>query len=380
MRDLMTLRNELDEIDNQIVKLYEKRMSVCKEVGEIKIGMKKPVFDKDREDEKIAKVIELTKNPDFKIGVEELYSQLLTQSRKLQYQIMVKKGIKYNTEFVPVDEFWSEGKKVVFQGTQGAYSEAATNKFFGDKIEKYHVKSFKDAALEVALGKARYGVLPIENSSAGAVSDVYDLLSEVDVTIIGEIIIPINHVLAVSDGASLDTIKEVYSHPQALMQCSDYLGAHNNWDQIKVANTAVAAEKVKRDKSITEAAICSKEAAQLNGLVVLEDHINKSEDNKTRFIIISGKKIYQNESDKISICFELPHESGSLYRLLSHIIFNGLNMTKIESRPVRNKNWEYKFFVDFSGNLGDGAVENALIGIAEESINFKILGNYQVKI
>lgn len=380
MRDLITLRDELDRIDQKIVKLYEERMDVCQEVGTIKIEMNKQVFDKEREDEKIKKVLEQTKNLDYKVGVAELYSQLLTQSRKLQYQIMVKEGITYNHKFHMVENFARAEKKVVFQGSAGAYSEAATKKFFGNQVEKYHVRSFKEAVLEVVSKKAVYGVLPIENSSAGAVFDVYDLLSEVDVTIIGEIIMPINHVLAAGKGANLNTIKEVYSHSQALMQCSDYLDTHKDWEQIKVANTAIAAEKIKKDQNIQQAAICSKEAAKLNELVVLEEQINKSEDNKTRFVIIAGEKIYQKESDKISICFELPHESGSLYRLLSHIIFNGLNMTKIESRPVKNKNWEYKFFVDFSGNLGDAAVENALIGLAQESINFKILGNYQVKL
>lgn len=380
MKDLITLRDELDRIDQEIVKLYEERMDVCKEVGSIKIEMKKQVFDKEREEEKIAKVLELTQNENLKVGVAELYRQLLTQSRKLQYQIMVKEGITYNHNFQAVEKFLRAGKKVVFQGSAGAYSEAATKKFFGDRMEKYHVRSFKEAVQEVVDKKAAYGVLPIENSSAGAVFDVYDLLSEVDVTIIGEIIIPINHVLAASQGASLLTIKEVYSHPQALMQCSDYLGEHKDWEQIKIANTAIAAEKIQKEKNVKQAAICSREAAKLNNLVILEEQMNKSEDNKTRFVIIAGEKIYQEESDKISICFELPHESGSLYRLLSHIIFNGLNMTKIESRPVRNKSWEYKFFVDFSGNLREAAVENALTGLAQESINFKILGNYQVKL
>lgn len=376
MDNLKQLRDRLDEIDRQIAGLYEKRMEICHEVGEIKSKIKKPVYDKIRELEKLHQVKELMKNENYKLGVEELYSQLLTQSRKLQYQIMVQEGNGYDTGYSMTETFHIGDKKVVFQGIIGAYSEAAALGFFGNEVKKFHVDTFKEAILAVQNKEAIFGVLPIENSSAGTVLDVYDLLSEYEISIVGEIVIPISHMLCGIDGATVDDIQRVYSHPQAIMQCSDYLEKHAYMEAIGVANTAVAAREVNEAKDSKRAAICSEEAAKLYCLSILEREINMSKENETRFVILSNQRLYRKDASKLSICFELTHEPGSLYRVLSHVIFNGLNMTKIESRPVKNKPWEYKFFLDFEGNLSDGEVQNALLGIKEESIHLKILGNY----
>ena len=155
-----------------------------------------------------------------------------------------------------------------------------------------------------------------------------------------------------------------------------YLDKHPKWRQISVANTAVAAKKVLEDEDVTQAAVCSEYAARLYGLQILARKINFESDNSTRFIVITNQKIFLKKAGKISICFELPHESGSLYRLLSHFIYNDLNMTKIESRPVEGRKFEYRFFVDFDGNLANPAVKNAIRGLREEALNLKILGNY----
>ena len=236
--------------------------------------------------------------------------------------------------------------------------------------------TWRDAMEAIKNGEADYAVLPIENSSAGIVSENYDLMVEYDNCIVGEQIIRIDHALLALKDAKMEDITDIYSHPQALMQCSRYLDAHREWEKHSCKNTAMASQKVKEDGKIHKAAIASKLNAKIYGLQVLEEAIQDNKDNYTRFIIVTGQKIFEKNAKKISICFEIPHESGSLYHKLSHFIYNGLNMNKIESRPVQGKAWEYRFFVDFDGNLNDAAVQNALRGLKEETIRLKILGNY----
>ena len=228
----------------------------------------------------------------------------------------------------------------------------------------------------VANKEADFGVLPLENSSAGQVGDVYDLLTRYDNTIVGEYYLPVRHCLLGLQGADIDKIQTVYSHPQGLMQCGKFLNEHSSWQQISQANTAMAAQKVIKENNPKTAAIASETAAKLYGLEILEEGINDNKTNTTRFIIVSRKKCYRRDASKISIMFEIPHESGSLYTILSHMIYNDLNMTKIESRPIPEQPFEYRFFVDFEGNLADAAVENAILGIKEEAARLKILGNY----
>lgn len=225
-------------------------------------------------------------------------------------------------------------------------------------------------------GEADYAVLPIENSSAGSVTQNYDLLVEYDNCIVGEQIIRIEHVLLGLPEAELADITQVYSHPQALMQCSKVLEERRKWEKISVKNTAVAAKKVMEDGEKNQAAIAGRLTAELYGLKILKENLANNENNYTRFIIVTGRHVYEKKAGKISICFEIPHESGSLYQMISHFIFNGINMTKIESRPIQGRNWEYRFFIDFEGNLNDSAVLNALGGLKKETNKLKILGNY----
>ena len=248
--------------------------------------------------------------------------------------------------------------------------------YFGDDVNCFHVRTFRDAMEAIAEGSADYAVLPIENSSAGIVADNYDLLVNFENYIVGEQIVKCEHALIGLPGTKLEDIKAVYSHPQALAQCAEYLERHPKWRQIPYDNTALAVKKVAEDGDHTQAAVGSKFAAELFGLEVLAENIYFNKKNSTRFIIVTNQRIFRKGANKISICFETPHSSGSLYDMLSHIIYNNLNMNNIESRPIPGKNWEYRFFVDFEGNLNDGAVKNALRGIREEAINMKILGNY----
>lgn len=374
--DLLQIRNEIDEIDGKIVELYEQRMEACKRVAEYKIETGKKVFDKVREEEKIKKVKSLTTNEFNSHGIEELFEQIMSMSRKMQYQILAEKGSIGKLPFIGVDTLDDVKARVVFQGAEGAYSELAMQQYFGDSVNSFHVDTFRDAMSAIDEGSADFAVLPIENSTAGIVSEIYDLLVEFENYIVGEQIIKIEHCLLGVPGATMEDIKCVYSHPQSLMQSARFLGQHSEWRQIGMKNNAFAANKVKEDMDKSQAAIASAHAAKVYGLDILKQGVNQSDTNSTRFIIVTNQKIFRKDAGKVSICFEVPHESGSLYHMLSHFIYNNLNMCKIESRPIEGRNWEYRFFIDFEGNLADGAVKNALRGLRDEARNMKILGNY----
>ena len=375
MADLTELRGQLDEIDGQIVALYEKRMDVCKEVAGYKIGTGKKVFDRQREQEKLAKVKNLTHNDFYARGAAELFELLMSVSRKLQYRMLAENGVQGRLPFIGVDELDIQKARVVFQGADGAYSQAAMMKYFGNQIKSFHVDTFREAMEAIDEGAADFAVLPIENSTAGIVSENYDLLAEFEDYIVGEQIIKIEHCLMGLPGTKIEDIKTVYSHPQSLMQSAKFLSEHD-WQLISMQNNAFAAKKVASDGRMDQAAVASEHAAEIYGLEVLKKGVNQSGSNSTRFIIVTNQRIFLRDAKKISICFEVPHESGSLYHVLSHFIYNDLNMTRIESRPIPERSWEYRFFVDFEGNLADEAVKNALRGIREEAIGLRILGNY----
>ena len=373
--DLLECRNKLDVIDKQIVKLFEERMDICGKVAETKIASGKAVYDAEREKQKLDAVSAMADSEFNQVAVRELFSQMMSISRKYQYSILAEHGRAMKLGFERLDKLPVEGVRVVHQGVEGAYSHAAAIQYFGKDAEIYHVARFEDAMKEVQLGNADYAVMPIENSSAGAVIDMYDLLTRYDNYIVAETFLPVNHALLGVPGAKLSDVKTVFSHQQALMQCSTFLN-DNGLKQISVENTAVAAKRVVEEGDKSQAAIASEIAGQLYGLELLKPSIQNNQGNTTRFVILANRKVYQKDAGKISICFELPHTSGSLYNMLGNFIFNHVNMMMIESRPIPGRNWEYRFFVDIEGNLQDAGVKNALRGIGAEAQNFKILGNY----
>lgn len=373
--DLLKLREQIDVIDRQIVSLYEQRMDICSQVAEYKIETGKKVFDRQREMEKLASVKALTHNEFNSHGVEELFEQIMSMSRKLQYQLLAQHGSTGKLPFIGVDELEKSRARVVFQGAEGAYSQAAMTQYFGEQIQSFHVDTFRDAMSAIDEGSADFAVLPIENSTAGIVSEIYDLLVEFENYIVGEQIIQVRHCLLGVPGTKIEDIHTVYSHPQSLMQSSRFLAGYD-WKQISMQNNAFAAQKVAEEGDRSQAAVASEYAAKVYGLEVLRRGVNQEQDNSTRFIIVTNQKIFRKDAGKVSICFELPHQSGSLYHMLSHFIYNNLNMCRIESRPIEDRSWEYRFFIDFEGNLADSAVKNALRGLRDEARNMKILGNY----
>ncbi len=374
--DLLELRKQIDSIDKEIVSLYERRMEISKQVADYKIETGKKVFDKEREEQKIAAVKALTHNEFNSHGIEELFEQIMSMSRKLQYQLLTEKGSLGRLPFIGVEELETNKARVVFPGAEGAYTQAAMQKFFGEEINSFHVETFRDAMIAIDEGSADFAVLPIENSTAGIVSEIYDMLVEFENYIVGEQIIPIEHCLMGVPGTKLNDIQTVYSHPQSLMQSAGYLREHPSWQQISMNNNAFAAKRVAEMQDKTQAAIASEYAAKTYGLEVLQKGVNDLKNNSTRFIVVTNQKIFKKNANKISICFEVNNESGALYHMLSHFIYNNLNMNKIESRPLEGRTWEYRFFIDFDGNLADSAVKNALRGLRDEARNMKILGNY----
>lgn len=323
MRELSKICDDISLVDQQIAELYKMRMKLSEEAAEHKTLENESLFD-----------------------------------------------------FIRVDAFDFQDVKVVFQGEEGAYSQQALLEFCGKSAKSFHVDTWRDAMEAIAEGRADFAVLPIENSSAGIVSENFDLLVEYDNYIIGEQIIRTNHCLLGTKEAKLSDITDVYSHPQALMQCSKYLEEHTDWEKHSMKNTAGSAKKVKEEKNRHKAAIAAGITADIYGLRILAEGIENNTSNSTRFIIVTGKKEFQKNAGKISICFELPHKSGSLYGALSYFIYNNLNMNKIESRPIQGRTWEYRFFIDLDGTLSDENVRRALRELADETENLRILGNY----
>lgn len=375
MVDLQKSREEIDRIDKEIVRLFEHRMEVAKDVAEYKIQMGKKVFDKQRELDKLESLRNLADNNFNRHGIHELFTQIMSMSRKLQYAL-VNSNEDSLTFQAQENLAFNKDSKIVFFGVKGSYTEQAMEEYFGENISSFNALTFKEVMEAVSGGKADYGILPIENSSTGGITDIYDLLDEYDNYIVGQHILKIDQALLGLEGATIDHLTKVYSHPQGLLQCKKFLDQYENIKRIEYPSTAASAMKVVEDNDITQGAIASIRAAHCYGLKVLNENINFNSANSTRFIIITNQKIFLKNADKISICFELPHESGSLYNMLSHFIYNNLNLTQIESRPILGKSFEYRFFVDIEGNLNDPGVKNALLGIKEEATRLKVLGNF----
>ena len=369
-------RKEIDAIDKQIVELYEKRMEVSDKVALYKIENHRNVYDPEREAAKLDKIRDLAHNEFNAKGAAELILHIMSESRKKQYALLEEHNVGVRLPFIPVDSLDTKNARVVFQGVNGAYSEAAMIQFFGEDVNAHPVDTFRDAMRSIDEGTADFAVLPIENSSAGIVSANYDLLTEFENYIVAEQVIEIDNCLMGVPGTDIADIKTIYSHPQALMQCAPFIESNKQWRAISFSNTAMAAKKIHDDNDKTQAAIAGSRAADVYGLEILKRDINFSDGNSTRFIIVTNQKIFVKNAKKVSICFDIENKSGTLYSILSHVIYNDLNMSKIESRPIANRPWHYRFFLDFEGNLSDAAVRNALRGIREEARNLRILGNY----
>ncbi len=374
VQDLNITRQEIDAVDKQIVELIEKRMDLALEVAKFKQSTGKPIYDRERELQKLEKLGNMASTEFNAKIIQELFLQIMSGSRRYQYRVIDSKDDVVDGMFSVIDALdITKETKVVYAGVPGAFAEAAMVEYFGEDICAKNVKEFYEVAQLVADGEADYGVLPIENSSAGFVSGIYDLLERYQLSIVGEQLVRVNQCLLGIPGTDLDAVKTVFSHPQGLLQSKEYL-EKKNWKQVGMNNTALSAKKVFDDGDFTQVAIASERAAKLYGLAILEPQLNVADNNTTRFVIVSNKKEYVRNANKVSVSFALSHQCGSLYNVLAHFIFNNVNMTSIESIPLTGKQWEYCFFVDFEGNLSDDEVKSALRGIMAETEDFRILG------
>lgn len=372
MIDLQESRKKIDEVDKKIVGLFENRMQLAKDIADYKRSVGKPIYDAAREEEKLASLTSLTDNEFNKRAIADLFKQIMSLSRRLQYMHMDNDDNLFLKQVESVNT--SKDTKVAYYGETGSYTEQAMLDYFKSGVTGIAMGTFEDVMKAVKDGYANFGVLPIENSSTGTLSDIFDLLAEYDNIIIGEQLVKIEHNLWGLPGTNISDIQVVHSHRQGLLQCSDFLKQHPDIKQLESGSTAGCARLVLEKKDRTHAAIASKRAGEVYGLSLLKEAIHNEDHNTTRFIIITNEKIYLKGAGRTSICFELPHKSGSLYHMLSHFIYNNINMTRIESRPITGKAFAYRFFVDIVGALDKPEVKNALHCIEEEALGMKILG------
>ncbi len=278
-------------------------------------------------------------------------------------------------EYECLDELNTKGKTVCYAGVPGAYAEEAATKFFGGGVNYINVKKFDDVVKTVAEGDAEYGVIPIENSSAGFVTGNYDIIRTSGVKIVSMVTIDINHCLVGLKESVLSDITKVYSHPQGLMQCKDYID-QNGFKTEGVSNTARAAKRIRDEGIRSQAAISSERAAEIYGLKVLDRNINFSSDNATKFVILTKEQVFLSNSVNVSVCFTTQHKVGALYDVMGIIDINQLNMTSIESRPSLKHKWEYWFYVTFEGKLTDRNVIKALRELKANTDEMIVLGSY----
>ncbi len=367
--DLQELRNGIDEIDEKILALFMERMELCKGVADYKKEHNLPVFQGNRENEVIDRIKKLTNDKELEAGTSALFTSIMDISKILQN----KKIHKSEDTVYNIPDF-TKPCKVGCQGTSGANSETALKMIFGD-IQPIFYKTFEDVFSAVQSGELDYGVLPVHNSTAGSVSSTYDLMAKYSVYKVKEVCVEINHCLATKNAVSIEDLNVVYSHPQAISQCCNFLTAHS----IKTAeygNTATAAAMVaKSDEKI--GAICSVECAKQLGLRILAENIADCELNRTRFICISRNLEIDPESDAISVMLKIAHTEGSLYRLLTKFCVNGMNLLRIESRPLKDGSFDVMFYLDFDGRIDEPRVKAIMNDLTDNLEYFRFIGTFK---
>lgn len=356
------LRREIDSIDTELTSLLEKRMGVSAQIGEYKKERGLKVYDAVREREVISKNLSRLNDEKLAPYIENIYNCIMTESKKKQSDLSKKE------------------LSIGFQGVKGSFSHEACTKYVdaNDDI-KYTTTSFNtfDSLCNALLnGDIDRAVIPFENSSTGPVVDVYDLLSKYNFYIVGEVYVKVSHNLMVKEGTDINNVCDVYSHPQAFMQCKEFLN-QRDYKQIPYFNTAVSAKFVSESERDDIAAIASEAAAKLYSLKIVEHDINYNANNVTKFIVLSNEPRQKADCNKISIIVSIEDRPGSLADFIELFKGTGINMTKIESRPDIGSPFKYIFFIDFIGNIMDGQIADFIEKLKSESNEFKYLGNYR---
>ena len=380
--DLGEIRKRIDQIDRKLVELIEERLEIVKEVALYKKENNMKIFDRKREEEVIDKNLSNVKNEELKHYIEIILKDIMDSSKEYQ-KFKIGSPKKY------VNSLDFNGKKLGYTGVPGAYAyEVMINLLKNSKnsdgstgVRAKEILSFnthRELVEGVENGKVDFAILPIENSIVGEVRDSIDLINKRSIYIVGEVKHKIEHNLLGIKGSKIEDIKRVYSHEQALMQCSEFLGKYPEWEKVKMNNTALSAKYIGDTKNKENACIANMETREMYNLELLQPDINNEKENFTRFFIVSNKNLICENSEKISVITSTKNESGALMKLLKVFSDYGLNMVNLKSRPKTNKPWEYYFYIDFEGNLEEENVEKALKEIREKSIYLQILGNYKI--
>jgi len=374
--DLKDLRKEIDEVDAQLIPLLIKRMKIAEKVAEYKVENGIPVLNSAREQEILDKVDK--ECGEYGNTIKTIFSATMDASRALQHKIIgggseLRKAVE-GAEINKKLRITANGAAIACQGVEGAYSEEAAKAIFPDSPIVFY-KQFENVFEAVNQGKAKFGIIPVENSTAGSVHEAYDLIMKYRFYVVGSYNLKVEHCLCAKPNVKFEKIENVYSHPQALSQCSAFI---KNFDftGINFSNTAAAAKYVSQSDKNNIAAICSEQAAKKYGLQVLRKSIQNVTNNTTRFIVISKKLVIDEDAHKISLIFSAPHTTGSLYRVLGRFAMTGLNLTKLESRPVANGKFDYLFYADVLGNVNDEQTMDLLCALYDELDELTFLGNY----
>jgi chorismate mutase/prephenate dehydratase len=350
--NLEELRKKIDEIDARIVELISERQNISKEIGKGKNRTSRLIEDRERELLVLKHVREMARASRISpADIENIYKQIISASKKVQ------------------------AVAVAFQGEPGAYSEEAAIRFFGKSTLGIPYESFDGVFEAVERGEAPFAMVPVENSLEGSITRAYDLLLDSPLMVCGETELRISHCLIALEGASLDTIKYIYSHPQALGQSRSYL-KKLNVEIVPASDTAGSVHMIKESGKLEYAAIASARAAELYGMKIIAKEIEDNPHNFTRFFVLSKEDSPPTGNDKTSIVFSLKHRPGSLYDCLGEFARRGINLTKLESRPTRHQPWEYNFYMDFSGHREEKVVAETLKALEEHAVFVKILGSY----
>ncbi|MBE6982690.1 MAG: bifunctional chorismate mutase/prephenate dehydratase [Ruminococcaceae bacterium] len=375
--DIQELRTQIDTIDDQLVKLFAQRMEVAEKIGEYKKENKLPIFDPGRERAKLQDVAEKAG-----AGMEQytrvLYAMLFElsrsyQSRTTSHMTQLNNDIAASIDNTP--KLFPQTPMVACQGVEGAYSQIACEKMFKSPFIMYF-KNFEGVFNAIEQGMCQYGILPIENSTAGSVKKVYDLMIHHNFSIVRSFRLKIDHNLLTNPGTKMEDIREIYSHEQAINQCSEFLKQFPNAKIIPVENTAVAAHIVSSSGRNDVAALSSRSCEALYGLTCLAACVQDKGNNHTRFICISKKLEIYPGADKTSIMMVLPHKPGSLYRILARMYVLGINVIKLESRPIPDRDFEFMFYFDLETSVYSQEFVQLICeldGLCEE---FKYLGSY----
>ena len=371
---LEELRKELNGIDDKMSKLFNERMKVVEKIGEEKKNTVKAIFDPKRENDVL---VRLSENVDEKYYpyLKKVYGTIFETSKACQARIIGREpSEELKTALTPLEKSFPFKARVACQGVEGAYSEIAARKLI-EIADISFFKSFDGVFTAVEKGFSRYGVLPVENSYAGSVNRVYDLMRDHKFYIVKSVKLTVSHCLCGIQGAKKEDVKKIVSHEQALSQCRNYLDKLGGIETVPEENTALSAKLVAETNDKTVCAICSKESAELYGLKVLDYDIQDSKNNYTRFILIAKEPELYSGANKISIMATLPHVSGSLANVLGRFSSIGINLTKLESRPTATGSFEFMFYFDFECDPSDPALHNLLAELETEG-TLVFLGAY----